>query len=155
MRFRLRDVFWLIFIVALACLLWRERTRTQKLAREASFYHSAASPIGLIDEPIEKAIAALEQAHQIKIDLDWPSVTKSCGLRPGDKVTFNLVDGSLTFAVECIFQNNAVVEGTDRGILIRGRDVERDGPANPPWDDRRKRQAIRKQQAVQKEQPSK
>lgn len=154
MRFRLRDVFWLIFIVALACLLWRERTRTEKLAREARYYHSVAPPIPLIDVPFEKALAQLEQAHGVKIDVDWPSVTKATGgVEPSHHVTRNLVDGSLTFAIETLFFNRAVVEGTDRGILIRGRDVERDGPANPPWDDRRNQQSLRNQEALRKEQP--
>ena len=154
MRFRLRDVFWLIFIVALACLLWRERGRTEKLAREARYYQSVAPPIPLIDVPFEQAIADLEKAHNVKIEVDWPSVTKATkGLQPADKVTRNLVDGSLTFAVETIFFNRAVVEGTDRGILIRGRDVQRDGPPPPDWDNRRMEQLKQKQRARQKEQP--
>jgi hypothetical protein len=146
MRFRLRDVFWLVFIVALACLLWRERGRTQRLARDARFYQSVAPPIAFIDEPIEKALATLEKEHGVKIEVDWESVTKASRLRPGDKVTFNLVDGSLTFAVECIFFNHAVVEGTDKGIKIRGRDPDRDGPRKTPWDTRRMQTTSRKQQ---------
>lgn len=147
MKFRLRDVFWLIFIIALACLLWRERTRTQKLAMQARFYHSTAPLIELIDEPIEKAIATLEKEHRLKIDVDWPSVTKATGLEPTHKTTNNLVDGSLVWAVERIFFGNVAIEGTDRGIRIRGRDPERDGPPKPSWETRRDRQAKAKEKS--------
>jgi hypothetical protein len=146
MRFRLRDVFWLIFIVALACLLWRERTRLEKLKREARYYHSVAPPIALTRVSYAKAISELEKAHGMKIDVDWPSVTKATGgIEEFDLVSRDLVDGSLTFAIEVLFRNKTVVEGTDRGILIRGRDVGRDGPAKPSWGWRP--QAFRKGQS--------
>ncbi|WP_254507339.1 hypothetical protein [Anatilimnocola floriformis] len=159
MTFRLRDVFWLILIVGLACLLWRERTRTQRLASEARYYHSIAPPIALIDMPLEDAIATLEQAHGVKIEVDWPSVTKVTELTPRMPVTQNLVDGSLVHAVERLFFNMAIAEGTDRGIRVRARNIERDGPANQPWDYRRSphflkmQEADRQKRAAQKEQP--
>jgi hypothetical protein len=146
MRFRLRDVFWLIFIVALACLLWRERKRTEKLEREVHYFHSVAPPIALTRVSYVKAISELEKSHGVKIDVDWPSVTKATGgLDPYHLVTQNLVDGSLTYAIEALFSNKTVVEGTDRGILIRGRDEERDGPAKLSWGQRRQ-EALRKGQ---------
>lgn len=138
MKFRLRDVFWLIFIIALACLLYRERTRTQRLQMQARFYHSTAPLIELVDEPLERAIALLEKEHRLKIDVDWPSVTKATGgMKPDDKTTHNLVDGSLVWALERIFHDQVVVEGTDRGILVRGREPERDGPPKLDWPVRR------------------
>jgi hypothetical protein len=146
MRFRLRDVFWLIFIIALGCLLWRERTRTQRLQMQARFYHSTAPLIRFVDEPIEKAIAVLEKEHRLKIEVDWPSVTKATdGLKPDHKTTQNLVDGSLVWALERIFLDKVVVEGTDRGILVRGHDPARDGPPKDTWEVRRKRMAEQKE----------
>jgi hypothetical protein len=155
MRFRLRDVFWLIFVIALACLLWRSRTHTQRLAMEARYYRSAAPPIELVGEPVENALAILEAKHGVKIAIDWPSVTKaSGGLDPNNyKVTQNLVDGSLPWAIERIFFGYGVIEGTDDGILIRGRDPQRDGPRKPDWEKRLELKTKSKPQATQQSQP--
>jgi exoribonuclease II len=140
MRFRLRDVFWMMFIIALGCLLWRTRTHTQKQAMEARFYRSASPPIELIDEPLENVVAILEAKHGVSITVDWPSVKKATvWLEPTSKVTHNLQDGSLSWAIERIFFGHAMIEGTENGLLIRGRDPERDGPAKPDWETRHRR----------------
>src|SRR4051812_11604731 len=108
MRFRLRDVFWLIFIVSLACLLWRERNRTNMLAMEARYFHSTAPPIELIDIPLEDALATVAAQHKVQIEVDWPSVTEATKMGPKFKVTHNLADGSLVRAIERLFFGRAI-----------------------------------------------
>ena len=147
MRFRLRDVFWLVFIVALICLYWRSRVHTQRLAMEAHYYRSAASPLALIDEPMHKVLTMLEASHGVKIEVDWPSVTPATrGFDENTRVTQNLVDGSLAWAIDRIFYGQVVIEGTDNGIRLRGRDPQRDGPPKPSWETRRDRNSKAKVQ---------
>jgi hypothetical protein len=114
---------------------------------EAHYYRSAAAPIALIDEPMHKVLAMLEAGHGVKIEVDWPSVTPATGgFDENSKVTQNLVDGSLKWAIERIFYDRVVIEGTDNGIRLRGRDIERDGPPKPDWETRRDRKAKAKVQ---------
>ena len=146
MRFRLRDVFWLIFIVSLACLLWRERNRTNRLAMEASYFHSMAPPIELIDVPLENAIDTLAAQHKVTIEVDWPSVTEATKMDQKFAVTHNLADGSLVRAIDRLFFGHAIAETTADGILIRGRDPARDGPPPLDWIDRFRKEFTREVQ---------
>ncbi|WP_254511018.1 hypothetical protein [Anatilimnocola floriformis] len=137
MTFRLRDVFWLIFVIALVCTFWRMRVHTQRLSMEARYYRSAAPPLEIIDMPMPELLAQLEASHGVKIEVDWPSVTEATGLDLNSKVTQNLVDASLPWVVERVFYNLVVIEGTDQGIRLRGRDPKRDGPPKSGWETRR------------------
>jgi hypothetical protein len=126
MKFHLRDILWMILIIAVALGWWRYRVaRDRHLAthaHEVKYLKSLAPPIELIDEDLDKSLAFLSTAHGIRIDVDWDSFGKSTFPRQKSKVTRNLQEGSLRTAIEFIFKDQfegqVDVSGTPEGILI-------------------------------------
>jgi hypothetical protein len=125
-KFHLRDILWLILLVAAALGWWRYRVaRDRQLAsleHEVKYLKSVAPPIELIDEDLDKSLAFLSTAHGIRIDVDWESFGKSNFPRQKAKVTRNLQEGSLRASIEFIFadqfEGQVDVVGTPDGLLI-------------------------------------
>ena len=87
---------------------------------EVKYLRSAGPPIEVVDEDLDKCLTFLSAAHGIRIDMDWASLEK-VGINPSFKVTRNLQEGSLRFALPLLFDGRVDVVGTPEGLLIVGK----------------------------------
>jgi len=122
MKITLRDLLWLCVVAALVFALWREKRHSQMLATEVRYHTSAIPPVAFVETPLGDAMHFLSVKHGMTIDMDWPSLAK-VGIKPDYKVTQNLADGSLTWAMERIFHNYEVEVKTvgPNSIRVSGR----------------------------------
>jgi hypothetical protein len=121
MKLHLRDILWLILIVAVVLGWWRYRVARDRqlatLTNEVKYLRSVGPPLEVVDEDLQKCLTFLSTAHGIRIDMDWESLEK-IGITPSYKVTRNLQEGSLRFALPLLFDGGVDVVGTPEGLLI-------------------------------------
>ena len=91
---------------------------------EVKYLNSAVPPVAFIETPLAEAIRFLDAKHSIRIEVDWESL-KAAGITPRTKVTHNLVDGSLRYAIRRLFLENDDVHviSTEKGILITAKET--------------------------------
>lgn len=124
-RFNIRDLFWLVLVVALALGWWLENSRARRLGIEVKYLKSVVPPQSFMEVPLENVIGILSRVHDVRIDVDWESL-KAEGYTPKMLVTHNLQEGSLTKALSLIFlvgRDNVRIVPHEEGIRITTKDA--------------------------------
>jgi hypothetical protein len=122
-RFHLRDLFWLVLMVALVLGWWMDRNR---LATEVKYLKSTVNGVGFIETELSDALTFLSNKHNIGIAADWKSLKTS----PKTIVTHQLLDGSLPYQVHQLFLGHEAVDVTWNvdGVLITGNHPAEEQP---------------------------
>jgi hypothetical protein len=122
-RVNLRDLFWLVLMVALVLGWWMDRSR---LATEVKYLKSTVNGVGFIETELDDALTFLSNAHGIEIGVDWKSLKTS----PNATVTHQLSDGSLPYQIHQLFLGREAVDltWTSECLLITGKQSTTEQP---------------------------
>lgn len=129
-QLHLRDLFWLVLVVACLCAWWMERQRVHRLSMELKYVKSVVPPVAFIETPLNEAIGFLSAKHNIPVEVDWESL-KAKGITERMLVTHNLVDGSFPWAIKRLFlgYEGIQVVATTGGLLITAENTSEEAVA--------------------------
>lgn len=122
-RVNLRDLFWLVLMVALVLGWWIDRKR---LTAEVKYLKSNVNGVGFLETPLKDALTFLGNEHDIPIGVDWKSLKTS----PEALVTHQLEDGSLPYQIHQLFLGREAVDVTwaSECLLITGKQSTAEQP---------------------------
>ena len=122
-KLHLRDLFWLIALVAMGLGWWMDRNR---LASEVQYLKSTVNGVSFIEIPLQDALMLLSKQHGVEIAVDWKSLKTS----PKALVTHNFVDGSLPFHIHQLFLGREAINlaWTSEYLLITGNQSTAEQP---------------------------